>query len=114
MMMQSVPFASDDPAQIMDTDVEDASSVATPPIGYRNSSEDQTFVSKTIRFYFAPRDRSKINCVKPSEVHSQWIRIIQTAFGTDVKFINNSNRPVTNLETGSSASRSFSYAQQFK
>ena len=112
--MQSVPFASDDPSQIMDTDVEDASSVATPPIGYRNSSEDQTFVSKTIRFYFAPRDRSKINCVKPSEVHSQWIRIIQTAFGADVKFINNSNRPVTNLETGSSASRSFSYAQQFK
>ena len=114
MTMQSVPISNvgRDPTKEIDTD--DVSSVATPPIGYRNSSEDQEFVSKTIRFYFAPYDRSRIDRVHPTDVHVQWIRLIQAAYGEDVKFINNSNRPVTNLETGANAARAISYAQQFK
>jgi hypothetical protein len=70
MTMQSVPISSigRDPTTEIDTD--DVSSVATPPIGYRNLSEDQEFVSKTIRFSFAPTDRSRIDSINPLEVHT--------------------------------------------
>ena len=112
--MQSVPISSVGRDPTMEIDTDDVSSVATPPIGYRNSSEDQEFLSKTICFYFTPYDRSSINRVHPTDVHVQWIRLIQGAFGDDVKFINNSNRPVKNLETGANATRAISYAQQFK
>ena len=98
----------------MEVDTEDASSIATPPMGFRNSPEDQTFVSKTIRFFFAPQDSTSINRINPTDVHIQWIRLIQTAFGADIKIISNSNRPVTNLDTGTNATKAFSYAQQFK
>jgi hypothetical protein len=113
----TTPFASNssngrDPT--MEVDADDASSVATPPIGYRNSSEDQTFISKTIRFYFAPFDQSRIDRIHPSDVHTQWIRTVQAAFGEDVKIINNSNRPVTHLGPSEITNRAFSYAQQFK
>ena len=114
MTTHSVPFSSDGRDPTMDVDVEDTSSIATPTIGYRNSPEDHSSVSKTIRFYFAPYDRSDINRIHPTEVHSQWIRLIQTAFGDDIKIINNANRPVTNLDTSKNATRAFSYAQQFK
>ena len=67
-----------------------------------------------IRFFFAPYDRSRIDRVHPTDIHVQWIRLIQVAFGDDVKFINNSDRPVKNLETGANATRAISYAQQFK
>jgi hypothetical protein len=114
MTTQSVPISSDGHDPTMDIDNEDASSVATPPIGYRNSPEDLAFVAKTIRFYFAPFDSSQINRVHPSEIHSQWIRIVQAAFGDDVKIINNVNRPVKNLDTSATANRAIAYAQQFK
>ena len=114
MTTQSVPISSNGRDLTMDIDNEDVSSVATPPIGYRNSSEDHAFVSKMIRFYFAPFDQSQINRVHPSDIHSQWIRIIQSAFGDDVKIINNANRPVKNLDTSVTANGAFAYAQQFK
>ena len=99
----------------MDIDTEDVSSVDTPPIGYRNSKEDQSFVSKTIRFYFAPYDQSRIDRVHPSEVHAQWLRTIQqSAYGDNIKIINNSIRPVMNLDTSPTNHRAFAYAQQFK
>jgi len=112
--MQSVPISSDGRDPTMEVDSDEASSVATPPIGYRNSSEDPGFVSKTIRFYFAPSDHSKIDKSNPMEVHTQWIKCIQAAYGEDVRIINNSNRPVTNLDTMATANRAVSYAQQFK
>ncbi len=90
MTMQSVPISSDGPDPTMDIDTKDVSSVDTPPFGYRNSEEDQSFVSKRIRFYFAPYDHSRIDRIHPSEVHAQWIRIIQSAYGDDIKIINNS------------------------
>ena len=114
MTMQSVPISSVGRNPTTEIDTDDLSSVATPPIGYRTSSEDQEFVSKTIRFSFAPSDRSRINSIHPSEVHTQWIKLIHSAFGDDVKIISNSNRPVTNLDTSPTANRTFSYAQQFK
>ena len=114
MTTQSVPISSDGQEPAMEVDADDASSAATPPIGYRNSSEDQTFISKTIRFFFAPFDQSRIDHVHPSEVHTQWIRTIQAAFGEDIKIINNFNRPVKNLGPSETINRAFSYAQQFK
>ena len=114
MTMQSVPISSEGPDPTMDINTEDASSVDTPPIGYRNSEEDQSFVSQTIRFYFAPYDQSRIDRIHPSEVHAQWIRTIQSAYGDDIKIINNSNRPVKNLDTSPTNHRAFAaYAQQF-
>ncbi len=80
-------------------------------IGYRNSSEDHSFVSKTIRFYFAPYNRSDIDHIHPTEVHTQWICLIQAPFGEDIKIINNSNSPVTNLDTSKNSTRASSYAQ---
>ncbi|KAI2494581.1 hypothetical protein MHU86_19951 [Fragilaria crotonensis] len=112
--MQSAPVSNDGRDPTMEIEDEDVSSVATPPIGYRNSPEDHAFVSKTIRFYFAPFDSSQIDRAHPSEIHTQWIRTIQAAFGDDVKIINNANRQVKNLDTNSTANRAFAYAQQFK
>jgi hypothetical protein len=114
MTTQSVPISSDGPDPTMDIDTEDVSSVDTPPIGYRNSKEDQSFVSKTIRFYFAPYDQNRIDRVHPSEVHAQWLRTIQSAYGDNIKIINNSNRPVKTLDTSPTNHRAFAYAQQFK
>jgi hypothetical protein len=90
----------------MEVDADKVSSVATPTISHS--------FSKTIRFYSAPYDRRDINLTHPTEVHTQWIRLIQTAFGNDIKIINNSNRPVTNLDTSKNGTRAASYAQQFK
>ncbi len=112
MQSDSISSVGRDPTTEIDTD--DASSVATPPIGYRNSPEDHAFISKTIRLHFAPSDQSRIDRTHPSEIHTEWIRIIKTAFGDDVKIINNANRPVTNLNTSTSAPRAIAYAQQFK
>jgi hypothetical protein len=111
MTTHSVPISSDGRDPTIEVDADKASSVATPTIGHRNSSKDQTFVSKTIHFYFAPSDRGDINCTHPTEVHTQWIHLIQTAFfGDDIKIINNSSRPVTNLDTSKNATRAASYA----
>jgi hypothetical protein len=114
MTVQSVQISNYGRDPITEVDIDDASSVATPPIGYRNSSEDPAFVSKTVRFYFASSDHSKINRSNPMEVHTQWIRRIQAAYGEDVRIINNSNRPVTNLDTTVLANRAVAYAQQFE
>jgi hypothetical protein len=114
MTTHSVPISSDGRDPTMEVDTDKTSSVATPTIGHRNLSKDQTFISKTIRFYFAPYDRSNINRTHPTEVHTQWIRLIGTAFGNEIKIINNSNRPVTNLDTSKNATRASLYAQQFK
>jgi hypothetical protein len=99
MTTLSLPISSDGRDPTMDIDNEDVSSVATPPIGYRNSPDNHTFVSRTICFYFASFDQSQINRVYSSEVHSQWIRSIQSAFGDDVKIIKNANRPNKNLDS---------------
>jgi hypothetical protein len=109
MTRQSVPFTIDG-----DVDYDDASSIATPTTGHRQSTEDLTLVSKTIRFFFAPYDRSRIDRLHPSDAHTKWIRLIQAAFGEDVQIISNLNRPVTNIEATSASHRAFSHAQQFK
>jgi hypothetical protein len=56
---------------VIEVDAEDALSIATPPIGYCNLPEDQTFVSKMICFFFAPHDSSSINRFHPNDVHTQ-------------------------------------------
>ena len=95
-------------------DVEDDLSVATPPVGHRNPDSDHEFISKTIRFYFAPADGTRIDSIAPSEVHLKWLRTISTTFGTDVKFINNNNKPVLNIDTNPTAVKGTSYNHQFK
>ena len=98
-----------------DVDNDDVSSVATPVAGFNKDSEDNVHISKTIRFYFAATHQYCIDRTQPSEVHSEWIRLIQSAFGTDVKIINNSNRKVTRIDNTSSSHRaSYSHAQQFQ
>ena len=60
-------------------------------------------------FLFAPSDQSKIDRINPVEVHTQWIRLIQAAFGGEVQIISNSNRPFTNLDTSVTAVRASSW-----
>ena len=62
-------------------DNEDASSVATPVASFNNVSAGNAVISKTIRFYFAPTDLHRTDRMSPSEVHTEWIRIVQSAFG---------------------------------
>jgi hypothetical protein len=102
-----------DPTRI--SEVEDDLSTATPPMGYKNSDSDHAFVSKTIRFYFAPADRTRLDSIAPSEVHTKWLRIILTAFGAHVKIINNHNKPVISIDnTLKSSSNDKTYEHQFK
>jgi hypothetical protein len=55
-------------------DVEDDLSIATPPAGYRNNDDDHAFVSKTIRFNFAPVDHTRLDSIDPVDLHTQWLR----------------------------------------
>ena len=100
----------------MDVDDEDALAVATPVAGFNNDSEEKNvFISKTIRFYFAAMDQHRIDCTSLSEVHSEWICIVQSAFGTNLKIINNSNSTVTRIDNTSSKQHgAFSHAQHFQ
>ncbi len=56
----------------------------------------------------------RIDCTAPSEVHTHWMRLIQSSFGGDVKIINNNNKPVLNIDASPMASNALSYKQQFK
>ena len=94
-------------------DAEDELSTATPPVGYRNSDGDHEFVSKTIRFYFPPTDRARIDCINPVEVHTQWLRLIASTFGNDVKIINNLNKQVFHVDPNAKAEKSNSHGHQF-
>jgi hypothetical protein len=60
-----------------------------------------------ICFFFAPHDSSSINRFHPNDVHTQWILLIQTAYGADIKIINNSNSSVTYLDTGTTVTNLF-------
>jgi hypothetical protein len=94
--------------------MEDDLSIATPPVGCRNSDNDHELLSKTIRFNFAPVDRTRIDSVDPSAVHIQWLRIIASAFGNDVKIINNYNKIVSNITNQTQTTKGTSHEQQFK
>ena len=114
MTTQSFPISSVGCDPTRNLDVEDDLSIATPPIGYRNSDGDHEFVSKTIRFYFAPEDRTRLDSITPSEIHSQWLRIISTTFGPNVKIINNNNKPVLKVDPNANASKETAHSHQFK
>jgi hypothetical protein len=113
MTTQSFPISSvgGDPTRNLET--ADDLSTATPPAGYRNADGDHEFVSKTIRFYFAPADRTRIDRITPSDVHTQWLRIIASTFGNDVKIINNRNKPVVQVDTNATSDKSTSHGHQF-
>ena len=114
MAMQSFPISSVGCDPTRNPDVEDDLSTATPPAGLRKPDNDHEFVSKTIRFYFPPSDRTRIDHLTPDEVHTQWLRIVASTFGNDVKIINNLNKPVLKVETNINASKSTSHSHQFK
>ncbi len=97
MTAQSFPISSVGRDPTRNLDVEDDLSTATPLVGYRNSDSDHEMVSKTIRFNFAPVDSSRIDSIDPADVHTQWLRIIASSFGNDVKIISNHNKPVSNI-----------------
>ena len=78
MTTQSFPISSVGCDPTRNPDVEDDLSVATPPVGHRNPDSDHEFMSKTIRFYFAPADRTRIDSIAPSEVHLKWLRTISS------------------------------------
>ena len=64
---------------------------------------------------FSPVDRTRLDSIAPSEVHTKWLRIISTAFGADVKIINNHNKPVISIDnTLKSSSNDKTYEHQFK
>ena len=114
MTMQSFPISSVgcDPARTFE--VEDDLSTSTPPSGHRNCEEDHEFVSKTIRFYFAPTDRTRLDSTSPADVHTKWLRMITSTFGTEVKIINNNNKQVLHIDTNSKAAKGTSHGDQFK
>jgi hypothetical protein len=58
--MQSVPISSVGRDPTTDIDADNVSSVATPPIGHQNSSDDQEFVSKTIRSFLHHQTRARL------------------------------------------------------
>ena len=114
MTMQSFPISSVgcDPARTFEA--EDDLSTSTPPSGHRNCEEDHEFVSKTIRFYFAPTDRTRLDSTSPADVHTKWLRMITSTFGTEVKIINNNNKQVLHIDTNSKAAKGTSHGDQFK
>ena len=114
MTMQSFPISSVGCDPTRNPDVEDDLSTATPPVGHRNQDSDHAFMSKTIRFYFAPADRTRLDSMTPSEVHIKWMRIISSTFGADVKIINNNNKPVLNIDMNATAAKGTSHEHQFK
>jgi hypothetical protein len=115
MTTQSFPISSVGCDPTRNPDVEDELSTATPPVGYRNPDNDYEFVSKTIRFNFAPTDRTRIDSIDPASVHIQWLRIIASTFGNDVKVINNYNKPVSSVQTNTETTNTtrFKHEQQF-
>ena len=115
MTTQSFPISSVGCDPTRNPDVEDDFSTATPPVGYRNPDNDYEFVSKTIRFNFAPTDRTRIDSIDPASVHIQWLRIIASTFGNDVKVINNYNKPVSSIQinTQTTKATSLKHEQQF-
>ena len=98
MTTQSFPISSVGCDPTCDLEVEDDLSTATPPADLRNPDSDHEFVSKTIRFYFPPCDRTRIDYIAPDEVHTQWLRMIASTFGNDVKIINNLSKPVLKVD----------------
>jgi hypothetical protein len=94
--------------------MEDDLSTSTQPISHRYVDDDHEFVSKTIRFVFAPADYTRIDSTDPSDIHTQWIKSIQSAVGDDIKFFNNHNRLVTNIDTAANTHKANSHSSQFK
>jgi hypothetical protein len=92
MTTQSFPISSVGCDPTRDPDVKDDLSTATPPIGFCNSDGDCEFISETIRLYFVPADHTRIDCLAPTNAHTQW------------KNINNSNKPVLTLDTTTTSS----------
>ncbi|KAI2499826.1 hypothetical protein MHU86_14643 [Fragilaria crotonensis] len=113
-MRPSIPIPSVECDPTRKDNIEDDLSTATPPIGHRNSADDHEFVSKTIRFFFAPGDSTRIDRIDPTEVHTTWMRHVQSAFGDDVKIINNNNRQVQTIDLNAQAHKPTSYPSQFK
>ena len=114
MTTQSFPISDVGCDPTRNPDMDDDLSIATPPIGYRNSNIDHEFVSKTVRFYFAPSDRTRLDSIAPADIHIQWMRYISSAFGDDVKIINNHNKPVLGIDASVTAATGTSYKNQFQ
>ena len=114
MTTQSFPISDVGCDPTRNPDMDDDLSIATPPIGYRNSNIDHEFVSKTVRFYFAPSDRTRLDSIAPADVHIQWMRCISSAFGDDVKIINNHNKPVLGIDASVTAANGTLYKNQFQ
>jgi hypothetical protein len=114
MTTQSFPIASVGCDPTRNFDVEDNLSTATTPVGYRNCNSDHEFVSKPIRFNFAPADRNRIDSINPVNVYTRWLRIIASTFGSDVKIINNNNKPVLHINTKATTNKSILHEHHFK
>jgi hypothetical protein len=114
MTIPSVPIFSVGCDPTRNEAMEDDLSTSTPPISHRNSDDDHELVSKTIRFFFAPADYTRIDTTHPTVIHTQWIKNIQSAFGDDVKFLNNHNRPVQNIDMKANKHNINSHSYQFQ
>ena len=114
MTIQSVPISCVGCDPTRHEAMEDNLSTSTPPISHRYVDDDHEFVSKTIRFVFAPADYTRIDSTDPSDIHTQWIKSIQSAFGDNIKFLNNHNRLVTNIDTAANTHKAYSHSSQFK
>jgi hypothetical protein len=114
MTTQSLPISGVSCVPTHNPDMEDDMSTTTPPFGYQNSEKDKEFISKTIRLFFAPTDRTRVDSVDPSDIHIQWMRMISSTFGFEVKYINNNSKPVINIDLCAKTTKPISYKQQFK
>jgi hypothetical protein len=59
-------------------------------------------------------DRTRIDSIDPVEVHTQWLCIIVSTFGSDVKIINNNNKPVIHVITNATKEKGMSHEHKFK
>lgn len=76
----------------------DELSDVTPTDDRNARGKDCHRVEKTLRFRFAPSNRTEDN-IAPGHVHLHWITAVQETFGDQVRIIDNHNRvlPTVNL-----------------
>ncbi len=66
-----------------DHEMADDSTVATPPVGMKDFTQDYELVSKTIRFKFSPYDHRRVGSIQPSEVHHHAAAVFRTCLSKE-------------------------------
>jgi hypothetical protein len=84
--------AKDNPAK------DDDMSEVTAPQSRPARANDQTMVSKVLKFSFVYSNQSK-HKVAPSVIHTHWIQAVQESLGSDIVIVNKQNENVEAVST---------------